>query len=258
MIEIRDRFIEMWNKYFPGEDLPVVFYYTDEEGRGEPSEKADEWRCVICDLGKVRQGKSVAFDIDSVPCGGGKRYFGFTDKLRSDFEFFLSYGIPGEFKGERYKKTPELVLEAMRQQPPFKAPGKYLVFKRWDKLDTDDRPLAVIFFVEPDALSGLFSLANFDQATPHGVIAPSSAGCSAIVYYPFVEAKSDHPRAILGMMDTSARPCVPAGVLTLSVPWAKFVTMFEHMNESNLITDTWNKVRERINRRNSPTESDGG
>lgn len=257
MIEIRNLFLEKWNQYFPGAELPIVFYYTDERGKVEPAEKAEEWRCVICDLGMARHGKSVAFALDTISCGGGKRYFGFTDELRDNFEFFLSHGIPGEIEGVRYKKTPELVTETMKRQPPFQAPGKYLIFKRWDRLEADDRPLAVIFFAEPDVLSGLFGLVNFDEPTPHGVIAPSCAGCSSIVYYPYMEAQSDHPRAVLGMMDTSARPCVPADVLTLSIPWKKFETMIDNMDQSNLITDTWGKLRDRISRRNRSTEADG-
>ncbi len=245
--DLLQHFREQWQRYFPGAELPIVFYYSDKPC-DEESPPAREWRCIICDLGQVRKGKSLSFDIEAVGCGGGKRYFGFSPEMREDFDYFLSCGIPGKMDGERYKKTPELVQKTMENQPFFKAPGKYIVFKRWDKLDQSDTPLGVIFFARPDVLSGLFTLANFEEATPHGVISPSCAGCSAIVYYPYIESQSDHPRAVLGMFDTSARPCVPPEVLTFSVPFRKFVGMVENMDESNLTTGTWNKVKERIGR----------
>jgi hypothetical protein len=112
----------------------------------------------------------------------------------------------------------------------------------WD----NDKPLVAIFFAPPDVLSGLFTLANFDEPQPNGVIAPFCAGCASIVDLPLKELKSSEPRAVLGMFDVSARPCVPSNVLTFAVPWTKYVRMVDNMKESFLITKSWNKVRARI------------
>jgi len=51
---------------------------------------------------------------------------------------------------KRYKKSPELVKEIMNQQTLFKAPAKYIVFKRWDAMEESDEPLVIIFFAPPD------------------------------------------------------------------------------------------------------------
>ncbi len=48
------------------------------------------------------------------------------------------------------------------------------------------------------------------------------------------------------MFDVSARPCVPAGVLTFAVPWPKFTRMVANMDESFLITSSWAKVQARL------------
>jgi len=45
------------------------------------------------------------------------------------------------------------------------------------------------------------------------------------------------------MFDVSARPCVPEGVLSFSVPMVKFMKMIGYMDESFLITDSWKKVQ---------------
>jgi hypothetical protein len=244
-IEFKQRFLELWAKHFPGADLPVGFYYV-EEGRGELAQPPGEHQCIICQLAAARRGKSLCFDKNAVGCSGGRRYLGFEQTLRPEFEYFLSCGIPGKLEGERYKKSPELVREHLKHQAPFAAPGRYIVFKRWDKMDESDEPAVLIFFAPADVLSGLFTLANFDAPHPHGVIAPFGSGCSSIVQYPYSELQSPHPRAVLGMFDVSARPCVPAGTLTFAVPWPKFVCMVDNMAESFLITRTWNKVRARI------------
>ncbi len=244
----REGFIKKWNKYFPGADLPIGFYYTDMEDNKVMPRPPKGHRCIICDLAKVRAGRTLCFDVNSIGCGGGKRYLGFEEMKMPNFEYFLSYGIPGKLEGERYKKSPELVKEHMKHQTEFKAPARYIMFKRWDSMEEGDKPLVIIFFAPPDVLSGLFTLASFDEPEPYGVIAPFCAGCGSIVDYPYRELKNERSRAVLGMFDVSARPFVPAGVLTFSIPWPKFVRMVDNMEESFLITKSWDKVKNRIRR----------
>jgi uncharacterized protein (DUF169 family) len=187
---------------------------------------------VIGALVEVRRGCSFSFDADSIGCFGGRRYLGFAESIMPDFEYFLSCGIPGKMEGERYKKSPELVEEIMKNWPNFKAPAPFAIFKRWDNLDKDDNPEVVIFFAQPDVLAGLFTLVNFDESEPEGVIAPMGSGCSSILSYPYLQKESQYPRAVIGMFDPSARPYVPKDVLSFSVPMMKFVTMIENMEEA--------------------------
>ena len=246
-LDLKERFVQRWRQYFAGAELPIVSFYTEARGRAEaPQPKGHH--CLICELGRVRRGTPLQFDADSVACGGGRYYLGFAPGLRPGFEFFLSCGIPGEMEGERYKQSPELVEALMARMPKFEAPAPTVVFARWDQLDADDHPEVVIFFAPPDVLSGLFTLAGFDQARPDAVITPFSSGCGSIVYYPYQELRAESPRAVLGMFDVSARPCVPANTLSLAVPWPRFVRMVDQMDESFLITGSWEKVRARMAR----------
>jgi len=48
------------------------------------------------------------------------------------------------------------------------------------------------------------------------------------------------------MFDVSARPWVPPNVLTFAVPFKRFVEMVSYMDESFLITKSWEKVKRRI------------
>jgi len=197
----KEYFISRWSRYFAGYELPVCFFYTDRPLDEDISETGHENRCLIGNLKRVREGFAYVYDAKSPGCPGGKRYTGFSQKLRPNFEYFLSCGIPGELEGERYKKSPGLVRALLEKNPPLEAPGKYLVFKRFDRLADHEQPVAAIFFATADVLSGLFTLANYDYADTQGVIAPMGAGCSSIVYYPSVEARSAEPRCVLGMFD---------------------------------------------------------
>ena len=245
-MEIKEKFTALWKKYFNHAELPITFYYTDEEGHAELAKPRSLARCLIGALSKVREGNSLCFNADSIRCPGGKRYSGFTQEIMPDFEYFLSCGIPGELEGERYKKSPEMVKEVMKYSPVFKAPGRFVMFKRWDMLEKSDSPQVVIFFAQPDVLSGLFTLANFDEPEPNGVFAPFGSGCSTIVQYPYLEKGSPCPRGVIGLFDISARPFTSGDVLTFSVPMNKFARMIENMEESFLITNSWKTVQKRI------------
>jgi len=246
MDAIQQKFQTIWSKYFADAELPIVFFYADKNPDYPLVRKTSGHQCVIGNLVRVRRGETLAFNRDSTGCNGGKRYFGFQAEWSDDFTYFLSCGIPGKLEGERYKKTPELVEESMQYRPLFDAPGRYIIFKRWDHLESADQPEAVIFFAKPDVLSGLFTLTNFDEGEPNGVFAPFCAGCGSIVLYPYLENKSDRPRAVLGMCDVSARPYVEPDRLTFTIPWKKFTRMVANADQSFLITSSWNKVKKRI------------
>ena len=251
---IRDQFIELWGRYFPGAEPPIVFYYSDDVGDAELVPAPKGHQCFIAQLAAVRGGRPCSFNANSIACGGGKRYLGFTEELAPNFEYFLSCGIPGKLEGERYKKSPELVRELMEKAPHVAAPAPYIVFKRWDQLVADDAPEVVIFFVRADVLSGLFTLANFEESAIDGVFTPFCAGCGSIVHYPFLEKERERPRAVLGMFDVSARPCVQEDILTFAVPMSKFTRMVSDVKESFLTTSSWGKVRTRIAREHPSSE----
>lgn len=179
--EIKEKFIRLWVKYFARADLPITFYFTNDEGCAPRPKAPAVHRCIFGPLAKVRKGELLCFDAETAGCGGARRYFGFSAAIEPDFKFFLSYGLPGKVEGERYKRTPELVAKFMNQSKLFEAPGKFIVFKRWDAVTEFDEPEGVIFFAKPDVLAGLFTLANFDCEEPNGVFAPFGAGCGTIV-----------------------------------------------------------------------------
>jgi uncharacterized protein (DUF169 family) len=246
-IAVRDNFNRLWAKYFGYVELPIVFYYSktpDREGTVKPGSVS---RCLIGALNEVRKGRTLCFDKDAVSCPGGQKYLGFkSEDAMPNFEYFLSCGIKGKVEGERYKKTPELVREYMKNAPSVTAPAPYIIFKRWDLLDEKDTPEIAVFYATSDVLSGLFTLANYDQVDPNGVFTPFGSGCSSIVQYPYLEKNAERPRGVIGLFDISARPFVPENTLTFSVPMKKLESMIANMEESFLVTRSWDTVKKRI------------
>ncbi|HDR72464.1 MAG TPA: hypothetical protein ENN85_00875 [Methanoculleus sp.] len=248
---LRDTFLQRWERYFPGAEPPITFEIGGStEGLGRVPAPNGR-RCFVCDLAKVRKGTSLVFDEDSVGCRGARFSLGYDTERFPDFCSFLSHGKPGVVEGERYKRTPAIVDEMDRGHVRIPAKGKDIVLKRWDSLTDGDNPDAVVFFARPEVLSGLFTLANFDLADPNGVICPFGAGCSSIVYYPLLEQQSENPKAVLGMFDPSARPCVPPDILTMAFPLRRFEQLIGYMDESFLTTGTWEKVMKKIARSNA-------
>lgn len=244
--KFKNKFLEKWAKYFGKSELPITFFYVEDQGDVDRANIPDGQSCIVCELGLVRKGRPLAWNVKSLGCGGSRRYLGYSDKLRPNFEYFLSYGIPGELEGERYIRTPEMVKQITDNMRCIPAKGRYIIFKRFDQLTPDDDPVAVIFFAKPDVLSGLFTLANFDQPDGDGVIAPFGSGCGAIVHQPYFQNEKENPKAVLGMFDASARPCVQKDILTFAIPIKKFQTMVGYMDESFLITKTWSTLKNRL------------
>ena len=245
-IVARDKFLTIWKKYFNNAELPITFYYTDQDNRTKPDKPGFLPSCIITAMASVRAGQTLSVDSESVKCFGGRRYLGFSKEIKPDFDYFLSCGIPGKTRGERYVKSPEMVRQITKNTPAFTAPGKFAVFKRWDKLETEDTPEVVIFFAIPDVLSGLFTLARFDETDRGAVQTPFGSGCASIIQYPYLEQASEHPKVVIGMFDPSARSFVPKDVLTLAAPMKKFIKMVDNMEESFLITGSWQKIQRRI------------
>ena len=140
----RDQFISLWKKYFNDAELPVAFYYSKENNNAMIMKKAVGHTCIIAQLGRVRRGESLCFLPESVGCGGGKFYLGFSKGMREGFEYFLSHG-ENEPHCERYKRTSEQVNAFLKTIHELPRKGDCLVFKRWDHLTEQDEPEAVFF-----------------------------------------------------------------------------------------------------------------
>ncbi len=243
---IKGFFKEKWEKYFPGNELPVACYYSDILGDVEYHEAPKKEKgitCIFSQMAPVRRGKALAFNKGNLGCFGAVDMLGFSDKKSKEE---MKYSMDFLVKEEKFYSSEAQIIEFSTKYPSMPAKGKYIIFKPWDLLTDDDQPLVVSFFVRPDAIGGLHALANYDSMSPHAVISPFSSGCDSLIGFPMRELESENPRAVLGIFDPSARICLKPDIMSFSIPWPKFTGMIENMDKCFLTTDLWQGMIKRM------------
>jgi len=226
-------------------------------------------------LSAAAKGATAVFDRNTFGCHGGGVGLGFGDQYnnfpggRDCFCYFLSIGNASWEKGqqvskqlepllnaemndnfvhgERYIQTPELVEDFIESLPITDIPNTYVVFKPLNQVILEQEvPEVIVFFGDMDQISALSILANYGRKGNENVIFPFAAGCQNIGIYPFRESKSEHPRAVLGLNDISARVALKRvlkdDVMTFSVPFRLFEEMEKTVPESFLERTTWKQL----------------
>lgn len=221
-------------------ELPVVFWYSDT--LENQTEKING--CFLKEMKKVRDGLTISLNADVIGCGGGKFYTGFTG-MPEHVPTFVSIK-------EKYKQTPEMVVEYVDRLGVLPTVYKYLHFARIDKVDTFDAIEGILFLATPDILSGLVTWACFDNNSDDAVVSQFGSGCSATVTQTILENRKGGRKTFIGFFDPSVRPWFEPDILSYSVPMSRFKEMYHTMRNSCLFdTHAWGKIRERIQKRNN-------
>jgi hypothetical protein len=242
---LQSEFSELWQKHFPGEDLPLALFFS-ETPHAREMPQAPKWECFIDSILAVRAGESRSYSVESLGCEGIKRFAGYAPPHSEALYHFLSCGVPREIEGERVKRTPELVKSAEATAPRIKAQGPYLNCKRWDQLTEEDEPKVITFIVRADAICGLTALANFDRPDNDGVSSPSVGGCLAVFTAAMAENDAEDPRAFIGLFDLFARKYIEKDKMTFSLPFKRFVELVKNMPDSFVVAPVWDALRERM------------
>lgn len=217
-------------------ELPIVFWYSDKT-EGE-TEKING--CFFKGMKAVREGTIISLNAENIGCGGGKFYTGFTE-MPERVPTFVSLK-------ERYKQTPEMVIDFIQQTGVPKAEKDYLHFARIDKVESLDEAEGVMFIANPDILSGLTTWAYYDNNADDGVVSLFGSGCSKVVTQVTLENRKGGRRTFIGFFDPSVRPYFEADKLSYTIPMSRFKEMCLTMRESCLFdTHAWGKIKERIN-----------
>ena len=251
---------------------PVALLFSEELPEGAMQFAEGKWGCVMwLLLAAAAKGRPAAADRRTFGCLGGGTGLGFGNQYENwpggieCFYNFLSTGngpqdgvgaapAPGLRRnaasdlayGERYVKTPEATKKFVDALPMIDVPTRYVVLKPLAQVRPDERPEVVIFLVDPDRLSALVVLANYGRPDNENVIIPWGAGCQTIGILAYREARSERPRAIVGLTDLSARKYVAKqlghDLLTFTVPLAMFREMEANVPGSFLERDTWREL----------------
>lgn len=224
-------------------ELPIVFWYSDQPEA--PAEKVNG--CFFKSMSQVRNGKIISLNAETIGCGGGKFYTGFTD---------MPEHVPGFVSlKEKYKKTPDMVVDFIQELQVPKAEKAYLHFARIDKIGSFDKVEGILFLATPDMLAGLATWAFFDSNATDAVSAPFGSGCCSVVTQAILENRKQGKRTFLGFFDPSVRPHFEAELLSFTIPMSRFKEMYHTMRESCLFdTHAWSKLKERIQDRQKETK----
>jgi uncharacterized protein (DUF169 family) len=255
---------------------PIALIWSDEKPEGAMQFQEGRWGCVMWLAASAVKRRPAVCDAKTFGCFGGGVGMGFGERYKSfpgneeGFCHFLSSGIEGWAEGpavaekvkpfltgeaydnfvhgERYVKTPEDVKRFISGLPIMQIPKRYVAFRPLADVDAEkETPQTVIFFADPDELSALVVLANYGRGSNENVFIPFAAGCQTIGIYPYREAESDRPRAVVGLTDLSARVYIRkqlgGNLLSFAMPFALFREMEANVEGSFLQRHTWQELQ---------------
>ena len=234
-MEIKD-FIQNYREAFGCKvQLPLLFGYSDKPVAD--TEKIGG--CFFKGLQAAREGHPVSLSVDVIGCGGGKLYTGFSD---------MPERVPGFVSlKEKYKKTPEMVVDYVQGLGMKRTEKAYLNFIRIDKAESFEGTEGVLFYATPDMISGLCGWAFFDTNAADAVVTRFGSGCSSVVSMTSVENARKGQRCFMGLLDPSVRPYVGTNELSFTIPMSRFKSMMETMKECFLFdSHAWKKVKARL------------
>lgn len=256
---------------------PVALIMTDKKPEKAMQFKEGKWGCVMWLFASAAKGKPAVADERTFGCFGGGVGLGFGNQYLKwpggieCFYYFLSTGnenweqgrqISDKVRpflreesfehfvhGERYIKNPELVKNFVEILPIRQIENKYIFFKPLKGIDPAvEKPDVIIFLPNPDQLAALVILANYAREGNEHVIIPQAAGCQSIGVYPLKEAESENPRAVIGLVDLSARlnlrKQLGRDLMTFAVPFRMFEEMEGNVEGSFLEMSTWKELLE--------------
>ena len=252
---------------------PVALIWADAVPEGAATFQPGRWGCVVSLFASAStKERTSAFDRQTYGCYGGGTGLGFGmcyESFPGGVDGFCRFLADGNEKteegrkigeqlaagagrrmaddflhGERYLKDPDSTRRFLNVLPTQDIPAQCVVVKPLSLADPEvDDIKSVTFFVNPDQLSALVILANYADAGEDNVIIPWGAGCQAIGVMSYRELTREHPRAVVGLTDISARKTVRGSLgrdaMSFTAPWPVFEKMEANVEGSFLQRETW-------------------
>ena len=235
MIKTQD-FIQKYRTAFgPNAALPMVFFYTDTPLAETENTKG----CFLTMFDDVSAGKIISINASNIGCNGGKFYTGFAE---------MSPSMPAMVaEKERYKQSPQQVVDAVRDIDIRKASASWLNVMRVDKLDDLSMTEGMIFLATPDVLAGLCGWAFYDYPELDAVVAYFGSGCSTMFANVSTEHRRGGQRCFMGLMDPSTRTRLSPDIIGFAIPGSRLESMYQTMDKCFLThSRAWEQIRSRI------------
>jgi len=253
---------------------PVAILWSNTKPEGALQIKPNAQTCIMPFFAQVAmKGKTAVFDRESYGCPGARAGLGFGNGYYDAFrgagiEFMAAFFVKGQHSsknpeaycalvqhiperdrakfvyGERLHKNTEKAKRFMTTDLPITdIAEKYVIFTPLSKVKHGDYPVVVIFLADPLQITGLVTLVGAVREGTDPVRVPPMAACQQIGAFVYDEAKKEHPRAVLGYTDLSARESVgktiPANMFTFAVPFSLFEEMEEEAKDGVFDGPIW-------------------
>ena len=231
-------FVSKYKEYFGEKSpLPTVVKYSNK-----PYGTLENIRgCIFKQFHKAYNGVSVSFCEETLTCGGGKLYTGLGPTPPGVYNFVSNV--------EKYKLNPEIAKKSISFINAQPAGKPFINLIRIDKLENFDEVEGLIFFADPDVVSGLFTWANYDQEDINTVQVPWGSGCSDTVTALVNENRKNGKHCFIGLFDVSARIFFKSNIISFSIPMSRFKEMCDTMDKCCVSgAPAWLKLKKRINK----------
>lgn len=250
---------------------PIAMIFSNEKPKEAVQLKEGGWTCAMTAVASVTKGKTVVFDKNTCGCVGAGTGFGFgnqyndfpggrecchyfftigNDKWEYGRKQMIEFGVHDKddfVQGVGFLKTPEHAKHYIDNLPITTNDFKYMIFKPLSEVDENiEVPQIIVFLIDMDQLSGLVTLANYERVDSDGTIIPCCSACQSIGIYPIKELESPNPRAVVGLVDPTARvflkKILKNDYLTFAVPYSLYKTMESNVAGSLFEKATWQKL----------------
>ncbi len=229
----------------------ILYLFAEASRRGRVAGGNRE--TIICNGGRAALGLGVDFDASEEQLDRFASVFSkglISTKQRAAYQARIE-AAPKSWKsllefGERRHCSAELAKEwILHGLPRYDIPYEYVLFKPLNYTDSDENIRAVIFPLNPVEFSGLVTLAGSVMKGTDSVRVPQGACCNSIGAFPYDEADSKAPRAVMGMLGAEGREVMRRrfrdDVLTLTLPAPLFFRMEQEADDCIFQIPSWGK-----------------
>lgn len=257
---------------------PVAVLFSNDKPEGAAQFTRGSHGCAMFMFAAATRGKTAVFDRETFGCLGGGIGLGFGSQIdnypgglsgfcrfyssgnachpegREIAEGMRTAGAPKAFverflRGERFKQSPELAEDFHDALPVTEVETTYVVLKPLSQVDLEkESPVSVTFLVNPNQLSALVTLANYDRPGLENVAILHTAACQVMGILSYREAKGEG-RCLVGLTDLFARQYLnrqgTGDKMTFTVPYMRLRQMEACTRGSFLEGNTWQSILEK-------------
>jgi hypothetical protein len=215
---------------------PLIALYDTVPSPGfEPLVEPKDTDCCFAYFERWMKGETLVVKKGGPGCPGGHRGLGLENTSPPFMAHFLSDGV-GAPAGEGLRATADIAQALIDRAKPVRNKSGHVLIgplrpEKWDLVGS------VTFFVSPDVLSAVTTLAGYWSSDKDVVVAPFGSGCSSLLRA-LGEYEDDDDPAVLGGLDIAMRRHLPDDMLTLSVSPARFAKMLT-FDEANFLNKPW-------------------